>query len=175
MDDDPFSLNRDYNGFTLPEDLFPPPPNKQDEINELKEKVNRLTYCCEQLYQRNNQLIESNNKIVNYVNKLKDEFFSFKDHVESTGKSHKKRKVELDINDLLTKSRNSSDDWKEGMSKYVSITYNNLKNNWKIHSTIFDIYRQNIKTKEIAESIFEGVVTSNGISLDSVLRKGYKN
>ena len=135
MDQDPFSLHRDYNGFTLPDDLFPPPPpSKHDEINELKEKVFRLTYSCEELYDRNNRFAEAHNKMINFVNMLKDEInylktLAIQREEIAPKKSHKKRKLQLDINDLLTKSRNSSDEWREGMSKYVSITYNNLKNN----------------------------------------------
>jgi len=189
MEHDPFSLNTEYNGFTLPEDLFPRPIKKENqEILELKkkleyshDKINKLINSQNQIIGYYNQLNNNKNILINQIEILKFEIGLLKERnkpIESRNIekiNHKKRKINIDVDiyDQLVKSRNCSDPWKEGMSKYIGITCDPSTKKWKINSIIFNINMSNIEKKELAEKLFEGIVKDHGISFDHIIRKGY--
>jgi TolA-binding protein len=193
MAHDPFSLNTypDHNGFSLPEDLFPRPIKKENqEILELKQKleysqdkINKLINSQNQVIGLYNQLHNNQNILINQIEILKFEIGLLKERKEPiqtttttyiAKQNHKKRKIDLDIYEQLIKSRNCSDPWQEGMSKYIGITCDPSNKKWKINSLIFNINMSNIEKKELAEKLFEGIVKDYGVSFDHITRKGYK-
>jgi len=89
----------------------------------------------------------------------------------------KKRKRYFDVKrdsiiEKLMVGKKKSHAWKEGMSKYVSIIYNNKK--WIFQSNIFDEC-ETFSTKEEAEAYYEKIIDKFDIDVEYITRNGYND
>jgi hypothetical protein len=96
-------------------------------------------------------------------------------HQEEIEVNPKKRKLYSDeerdtIIQKLINGKKKSQNWKEGMSKYSTITYTGKK--WILQSYIFNESAV-FSTKEGAEAYYEKIVEKYDIGLEYITRNGY--
>jgi len=89
----------------------------------------------------------------------------------------KKRKRYSDVRrdniiQKLISGKKKSHAWKQGMSKYVSITHTN--NKWIFQSNIFD-ESETFSTKEEAEAYYEKIIDKFDIDVEYITRNGYND
>jgi hypothetical protein len=73
----------------------------------------------------------------------------------------------------LKNGRSKSKTWQPGMSKYISVSYNNQTNKWIWVSNIFDGNITYFKSRVDAEKHYEDIIAKHNIPVEYIIRKGY--
>jgi hypothetical protein len=127
------------------------------------------------LYNKLNMILETKTQNIDTVAKTNHLVLNKKRKLTHDIILNKKRKLEQDKDNIISRLVNGqkkSQLWKEGMSKYTTITYVKQNNKWILQSSIFKI-SEHFDTKEEAEKYYENIIKSYDIDVKYITRNGY--